>query len=368
MRESPMYLTARVNPSPTKPQINVTIDRAKAADLRVPISDIATTLETLLGGRNVSEFQRGNDQYDVILQTETDSRATPSDLDRLYVKASDGSMVQLSNLVEYKETVVPNGYPHYQRLRSVTIFSSMAAGYTIGDGITDLNTRVRELLPTGYTFTWGGTAREFLASTSDTYLLFGLALLFTFLVLAAQFESWIHPLTIFTGIFLAISGGLIVLYSTRWWFPGVSAQGMTDNIFSRFGLIMLIGMVAKNGILVVEFANQLQVQGLNAFDAALKSATIRFRPIIMTSIATVLGAVPIAFASGAGAATRQPMGVVVVGGLSIATVLTLFVVPIVYILMDRLCVKVTGHSSAQGLIKAAEIDREVRDAATTAAH
>jgi multidrug efflux pump len=154
-----------------------------------------------------------------------------------------------------------------------------------------------------------------------------------------------------------------VLYTTRWW-----TTGMTDNIFSRFGLIMLIGMVAKNGILVVEFANQLQVDGLNAFDAAYKSATIRFRPIIMTSIATVLGAVPIAFASGPGAETRQPMGIVVVGGLSIATVLTLFVVPIVYILMDRACMKFSGKSSAHGLIQAAEIERETNAAAGSIAH
>ena len=170
-------------------------------------------------------------------------------------------------------------------------------------------------------------------------------------------------MTIFTGIILAISGGLIILYTTRWW-----TTSMTDNIFSRFGLIMLIGMVAKNGILVVEFANQLQVDGLNAFEAAYKSATIRFRPIIMTSIATVLGAVPIAFATGAGAESRQPMGIVVVGGLTIATFLTLFVVPIVYILMDRLCVKLTGHSSAHGLIKAEEIERETAAAAGSIAH
>jgi multidrug efflux pump len=189
-------------------------------------------------------------------------------------------------------------------------------------------------------------------------MLFGLALLFTFLVLAAQFESWIHPITIFTGIILAVSGGLVVLYCTRFFGPA-----LTDNIFSRFGLIMLIGMVAKNGILVVEFANQLQVEGKNAFDAAYQASTIRFRPILMTSISTVLGAVPIAFAAGAGAETRNPMGIVVVGGLSIATVLTLFVVPIVYVLMDRLCVKFTGHSSAHGLIRAAEIERETVAAA-----
>jgi multidrug efflux pump len=353
MSQSRLFFLPRVDPSPTKPQLDVKIDRAKAADLRVPISDVAATLETLLGSRRMTQFQRGNQQYDVLVQVEDANRTTPSDLARLYVKSTGGNLVQLSNLVTYNESVVPESFPHFNRLRSVTVSAQMAQGTTIGDGVTFLSERVRKLLPTGYTFTWDGEAREFVESAQDTYLLFGLALLFTFLVLAAQFESWIHPATIFTGIIMAVSGGLIVLFCTRFW--GVA---MTDNIFSRFGLIMLIGMVAKNGILVVEFANQLQVQGRNAAEAAYEASKLRFRPILMTSISTVLGAVPIAFMSGAGAETRNPMGLVVVGGLSIATFLTLFVVPIVYILMDRLCVRLTGHSSAHGLIKAAEIERE----------
>jgi multidrug efflux pump len=363
LRDSPLYGTARVNPSPTKPQINMEIDRAKAADLRVSVNDVASTLQTLMGGSNVSDFQRGGEQYDVVLQTTLENRATPSDLNQLYVRSTDGTMIQLSNLVSYRETVVPAGYPHFNRLRSVTIFAQINANVTIGDVVADMQQRLPPMMPEGYTFTFDGDARDFVNSASDTYMLFGLALLFTFLILAAQFESWIHPMTIFTGIILAISGGLIILYTTRWW-----TTPMTDNIFSRFGLIMLIGMVAKNGILVVEFANQLQVDGLNAFEAAYKSATIRFRPIIMTSIATVLGAVPIAFATGAGAESRQPMGIVVVGGLTIATFLTLFVVPIVYILMDRLCVKFTGHSSAHGLVKAEQIERETAAAAGSIAH
>ena len=357
MRTTNMFLVPRIDPSPTKPQIDVRIDRAKAADLGVPVSDVAATLETLLGGRRVTQFQRGNQQYDVLVQVEDANRTSPSDLARLYVKSASGNLIQLSNLVNYEESVVPESFPHFNRLRSVTVSAQLAQGITIGDGVAVLSEEVRKILPAGYAFTWDGESREFVESAQDTYMLFGLALLFTFLVLAAQFESWIHPVTIFTGIILAVSGGLIVLYCTRFYGPA-----MTDNIFSRFGLIMLIGMVAKNGILVVEFANQLQVEGKSAFDAAYEAATVRFRPILMTSIATVLGAVPIAFASGAGAETRNPMGIVVVGGLSIATVLTLFVVPIVYVLMDGLCVKVTGHSSAHGLIRAAEIERETMTA------
>ncbi len=357
IRTSEIFRTSRVFPSPTKPQLDVHIDRNKAADLGVSVSDVASTLESLLGGRRVTQFQRGNEQYDVLVQVEDASRASPSDLARLYVKSNTGNMIQLSNLVDYGESVVPESYPHFNRLRSVTVAAQLATGYTIGDGVNFLAEATRGILPPGYAFTWDGESREFVESAKDTYMLFGLALVFTFLVLAAQFESWIHPITIFTGIFLAVSGGLIVLYSSQFF-----GKPLTDNIFSRFGVIMLIGMVAKNGILVVEFANQLQVQGRKAFDAAFEAASIRFRPIIMTSIATVLGAVPIAFGSGPGAETRNPMGIVVVGGLSIATFLTLFVVPIVYVLMDRICVKLTGHSSAHGLVRAAEIDRETAGA------
>jgi len=354
MRQEPMFVQPRVDPSPTKPQLQVRIDRSKAADLRVRVSEVASTLESLLGSRRVTEFQRGNQQYYVMIQVEDADRVTPADLARLYVRSTDGHLVQLSNLVSWSEDTVPESYPHFDRLRSVTVSAQLVEGSTIGDGVAFLEARAADLLPPGYALAWDGETREFVESGSDTYMLFGLALLFTFLILAAQFESWIHPVTIFTGVAIALAGGITVLWATRLW-----GQPMTDNLFSRFGLIMLIGLVAKNGILIVEFANQLQVEGKDAFKAAFESATLRFRPILMTSISTVLGAAPIAFASGAGAETRNPMGIVVVGGLTISTVMTLFVIPIVYILMDRLCVKFTGHSSAQGLIKAAQIDREV---------
>jgi multidrug efflux pump len=364
MRDSGQFVQPRVDPSPTKPQLDVNIDRAKAADLKVPVSAVASTLESLLGGRRVTEFQRGNQQYYVMVQVTDQNRATPSDLARLYVRSTDGVLVQLSNLLSWSENTVPESYPHFNRLRAVTISAQMADGRTIGDGVVLMEQLAREKLPPGYTFAWDGETREYVESGSDTIILFGLALLFTFLILAAQFESWIHPATIFTGVFIAVAGGLLVLYCTRFWGPA-----MTDNLFSRFGLIMLIGLVAKNGILIVEFANQLQVEkGLGATEAAFEAATLRFRPILMTSISTVLGAVPIAFASGAGAETRNPMGIVVVGGLTLSTVITLYVIPIVYLLMDKLCVKITGHNSAHGLIKAAEIERETAGAAAEPAH
>jgi multidrug efflux pump len=358
MRQSGMFFQPRVDPSPTKPQLDVRIDRAKAADLGVAVSDIGSTLESLFGSRRVSQFQRGNQQYDVLVQVADEDRTTPADLSRVYVKSASGQLVQLTNLVTTDETVVPESYPHFSRLRSVTVSAQMAQGRTIGDGVAFLESQADRILPTGYTYAWDGETREFVESSADTLMLFTLALIFTFLILAAQFESWLHPVTIFTGVVLALSGGVIVLYATRFW-----GMPMTDNLYSRFGLIMLIGLVAKNGILVVEFANQLQLEGRDAFKAAYEAATLRFRPIIMTAIATILGAVPIAFATGAGAETRNPLGIVVVGGLGIATLLTLFVVPIFYVLVDRACVKLTGKSSAHGLKKAQEIERETEGAA-----
>jgi multidrug efflux pump len=322
--------------------------------MSVPISEIGASLETLLGGRRVTGFQRGNEQYDVIVQVQDTDRVTPADLTRLYVKSRTGNLVQLSNLLSYRESVVPESYRHYNRLRSVTVSTQLNAGYTMGDGVAYLSRQTRAVLPEGYSYAWDGATRDYVEGANDTFLIFGLALLFTFLILAAQFESWIHPITIFTGVALAVAGGLLVLYCTRFWGPA-----MTDNLFSRFGLIMLIGLVAKNGILIVEFANQLQMQGKNARDAAIESATIRFRPILMTAIATILGAVPLAFATGAGAETRNSMGIVIVGGLALSSLLTLFVVPIVYILLDRVSVRLTGKSSAHGLLMAQKITREV---------
>ncbi len=354
MRESGLFGPARIDPSLAKPQLDVTIDRAKAADLHVEVSDIAATLETMLGSRQVTDFQRGNQQYYVILQIEREKRFTPSALSRLYVRSTTGHLVQLSNLVNVAENAVPESYPHFNRLRSLTVSAQLAEGVTIGDAVSFLEREVRAILPAGYSYAWDGESRSYVESATDTWMLFVLALVFTFLILAAQFESWIHPVTIFAGVGIALAGGVIVLYGARFWGPP-----MTDNLFSRFGLIMLIGLVAKNGILIVEFANQLQVrEGLDGAHAARKAAALRFRPILMTSIATILGAAPIAFSGGAGAETRNPLGIAVVGGLGLATFLTLFVVPIVYVLMDRLCLKVTGHSSARGLKRAEEIKEE----------
>jgi multidrug efflux pump len=357
LRESAVLGQIRIEPQPNKPQLDVKIDRARAADLGVPVAEIATTLESLFGGRQVTRFRRAAEEYDVIVQMAEENRLQPSDLASIYVRGTGGRLVQLSNLVDARETVVPEAFPHLDRQRSITITGQLATGRTQGDGVAEFEAVAGRVLPANVRTAWEGETREFVESASDAWVLFALALLFTFLVLAAQFESWLHPVTIFSGVVVAIAGGVMVLYLSRFW--GVP---MTDNLFSRFGLIMLIGLVAKNGILIVEFANELQLEGRAAAAAAFEAATLRFRPILMTSISTILGAFPLAIATGAGAESRNPLGIVIVGGLGLSTIITLFVIPMVYVLLDAACVRVTGHGSARGLKRAAEIGREVEAA------
>ncbi|MEX2578991.1 MAG: efflux RND transporter permease subunit [Verrucomicrobiales bacterium] len=354
MRESGVFEGPRAEPRTDKPQLDVDIDRARAADLGVPVSRIASTLESLFGGRQVTQFKRESRQYDVILQIEDVSRLTPSDLARVYVRSDRGNLVQLSNFVTQQESVGPEEYPHFDRLRSITVKSRLAAGKTVGDGVDFIDGIAPDILPEGYGYAWDGDTREYVQSAADVFTLFALGLLFTFLILAAQFESWVHPVTIYTGVALALTGGLITLYVSRFW-----GDPLTNNLFAQFGLILLIGLIAKNGILIVEFANQLQLEGRSARDAIHEGTTLRFRPILMTSISTIGGTLPLALATGAGAETRNPLGIVIVGGMSIAMVLTLFVVPVFYLVFDRLVQKATGHSSAQGLRRAATVEAEV---------
>ena len=359
MRESGIFEGPRAEPRIDKPELDVAIDRPRAADLGVPVDRIATTLESLFGGRRLTQFQQDGRQYDVILQIEDTKRLTPSDLGRVYVRSdnNNGNLVQLSNLVTSSETITPEEYPHFNRLRAITVKARMAEGNTIGDGVDFIRSVVGDVLPEGYSYNWDAEAREFVESADDVIMLFALGLLFTFLILAAQFESWVHPVTIYTGVALALAGGVITLYVSRFW--GIP---MTNNLFAQFGLILLIGLIAKNGILIVEFANQLQLQGRSAHDAILEGTTLRFRPILMTSISTIGGTLPLALATGAGAETRQPLGIVIVGGMAMATILTLFVVPVFYLLFDGIVRRVTGHSSAHGLRRASRVEMEIEAA------
>ncbi|MGH8587644.1 MAG: efflux RND transporter permease subunit, partial [Gammaproteobacteria bacterium] len=306
-----------------KPQLSVSVDRAKAADIGVEIDIIGRTLETLLGERQVTRFKRAGEQYDVILRLQAEERATPADLTEIYVRSEQGGLVQLANLIEVRETVAPKELNHFNRLRAATITANIAPGYTLGDAIEFLTLAAKEVLSPGAQTDLAGQSREFRESGATLYLTFVLALLFIYLVLAAQFESFLDPLIILLTVPLAVTGALLALRLT----------GGTLNVYSQIGLVMLVGLITKNGILIVEFANQLQERGRNLGEAAVEAASLRLRPILMTTFAMILGAIPLALASGAGAESRHPIGWVIVGGLALGTLLTLFIIPVAYTLL-----------------------------------
>lgn len=307
-----------------KPQLEITIDRERAALLGVSVTDIGSTLETFLGGRVVTDFKRGAKQYDVIVQLRPADRATPNTIDGIYLRGANG-LVQLANVVNVKETVAPKELNHFNRVRSATITASMVPGVSLGQALSDLDRIADASLPPTIKRDLTGQSREFRESSSALYFLFAFAVVFIYLVLAAQFESFIHPLTILLSVPLAVAGALAALF----------AFGQTMNIYSQIGLIMLIGLVTKNAILIVEFANQLRERGQRLFEAVAEAATVRLRPILMTSFATIFGILPIAIGLGAGAESRRPLGIAVVGGMLLSTFLTLILVPVVYTLLAR---------------------------------
>ena len=306
-----------------KPQLSVTIDRDKAADVGVEVETIGRTLETLFGGRQVTRFKREGKQYDVLVRLEDAARRQPTDLTSIYVRGKDGQLIQLSNLVQVKETVAPKELNHFNRLRAAIIQANIAPGYTLGDALAFLEKTAKEELPPTAQIDYDGQSREFKESGSALYLTFVLALVFIYLVLAAQFESFVGPFVIMLTVPLAMTGALAALKFT----------GGTLNVYSQIGLVMLIGLITKHGILIVEFANQLRDRGMEKFEAVIEAATLRLRPILMTTAAMVLGAVPLAFSTGAGAESRQPIGWVIVGGLVVGTLFTLFVIPTAYTLL-----------------------------------
>jgi multidrug efflux pump len=321
-----------------KPQLDIRIDRERAAQLGVSVSEIGSTIETLLGGRVVSEFKRGSKQYDVIAQVRPGNRATPEIIDEVYVSGA-GGLVQLANVVKVDETVAPKELNHYNRIRSATISANLAPGVALGQALEDLDRIYREDLPSSIRRDFAGQSREFKESSGKLYLMFLMAVVFIYLVLAAQFESFIHPLTILLSVPLAVVGALVSLM----------IFGQSLNIYSQIGLIMLIGLVTKNAILIVEFANQLRRRGNETTKAVIEAARIRLRPILMTSFSTIFGVLPIALGLGAGGEARAPLGIAVVGGLIFSTFLTLLVVPVVYVLMSRFAPEMTavGEGTAE---------------------
>ncbi len=306
-----------------KPEVEVEIDRNRVADLGLDISVIGRTLETLLGGRNVSTFQIGSEQYDVTVALPPEERTSPDTLNRIFVKGKDGQMVQLSNIVTAKVTVAPRDLRRFNQLRAITIQANLAPGYTLGEAIGAVNQAASEVLPQGTITDLTGQARELRDASSNLALIFLMALAFIYLVLAAQFESFRDPLMIMVSVPLSMTGALLALWLT----------GGTLNVYSQIGLVTLIGLITKHGILIVDFANRQQQEGVERMAAIIEASRLRLRPILMTTAAMILGAIPLAIASGAGAESRQQIGWVIVGGMSLGTLLTLFVVPCVYAVM-----------------------------------
>ncbi len=316
-----------------KPELRVSVDREKAADMGVGVDVVARAMETTLGGRQVTRYKRDAEQYDVIIQSRASGRTTPEDIDSIYVRGRNDTMIPLSALVKVSESVSPRELNHFGQRRSVSITANLAPDYSLGQALQFLDQTSARVLKPGYTTDLNGTSREFKNSQGALAIVFVLALLFIFLVLAAQFESFIDPLVIMLSVPLSMIGALLAL---KW-------SGGSLNVYSQIGLITLVGLITKHGILIVEFANQLREQGLEMVDAVVKAASQRLRPILMTTGAMVLGAVPLATSTGAGAESRIQIGWVIVGGMSLGTLLTIFVVPTMYMLFARSKVPGANH-------------------------
>jgi multidrug efflux pump len=317
---SPKFTFVDLDLKFNKPEINISINRDKARTLGVNVFDIAQTLQLGLSGSRFGNFIMDGKQYQIIGQVERQNRNEPLDLKTLYVKNNRGELIQLDNLVTFSELSSPPQLYRFNRYSSAKVSAQLASGVSLGEGIEEMGRIADEVLDETYTTSLDGTSREFAESSSTIYQAFIIALAIIYLVLAGQFESFRDPFIIMFTVPLALAGALLSL----WYFE------QTLNVFSQIGIIMLIGLVTKNGILIVEFANQRKEQGLKRFEAAINAAESRFRPILMTSMSTILGILPIALALGAGSESRVSMGIAVIGGLLFATVLTLYVIPAIY--------------------------------------
>lgn len=311
-----------------KPQLDISVDRDKAADLGVAVSELGATLETMMAGREVTRYKKGAEQYDVILQVEDEDRASPQDISQIYVRGNGGVMIPLSNLVTVKESIAPKELNHFNKLKSAIVQAGLAPGVDVETGLAFIESAIDELskeMSIPVQVDYAGQTREYKESGAGLMQTFVLALLFIYLVLAAQFESFKSPLIIMLSVPPALLGAVIALW----------LSGGTANVYSQIGLLTLVGLITKHGILIVEFADQLQEQGKQKLAAVIESASMRLRPILMTTAAMVLGAIPLALATGAGAESREQIGWVIVGGMSIGTLLTLFIVPSFYMLIAR---------------------------------
>jgi multidrug efflux pump len=307
-----------------KPELRINVDRTKASELGVSVNDIASTLNLALSNRRLGYFTKDGKQYQVLGQVVRSDRDDPSDLKSIYVRNSRGEMISLDNLVTMTEATSPSNIYHFNRFKSASISSGLAPGKTVGEGIAEMNRIAKQLLDETFVTSLSGSSRDYQESSSNIGFAFFLAIGLIFLILAAQFESFIDPIIIIITVPLALAGAILSL----WIFD------QTLNIFSEIGMIMLIGLVTKNGILIVEFANQNRLKGMPKMDASIYAATMRLRPILMTSLAMALGALPIALSLGAAATSRIPLVIVIVGGIMFSLVLTLFVIPAMYSYMS----------------------------------
>ncbi|WP_140719387.1 efflux RND transporter permease subunit [Pseudomonas sp. Hp2] len=323
MEQNPGLIGPDSDYKETRPQMRVNIDRLRAADLGVPVTEVGGALEALMGSVRVTTFVDNGEEYDVMLQAGRQGRMSPEDLAAIRVRSASGELIPLSNLVTLAEVAEAGTLNRFNRLRSITINAGLAPGYPLGEAIAWVQQVAAEELPDYAQLDWKGESREYLQSGSAVLLTFAMALLIVYLVLAAQFESFAHPLVIMLTVPLAVLGALVGLWVT----------GGTLNLFSQIGIVMLVGLAAKNGILIVEFANQLRDEGRSVHEAIVESAAVRLRPILMTSIATVVGAIPLVVAGGPGSASRATIGVVVIFGVSLSTLLSLYVVPAFYSLI-----------------------------------
>jgi HAE1 family hydrophobic/amphiphilic exporter-1/multidrug efflux pump len=324
-----------VNLKFNKPEVDMTIDRMKAKDLGLSIFDISDVVQSAFSGRRLAYYTSNGKQYQVIGQVEIQNRQSPTDISKLYVRNIRGENIPLSAVVKIDENSNPPSLYHFNRFKAATISASLADGKTIGDGVTAMQNIANRILDETFQTSLSGASRDYAESSSNIAFAFILALVLIYLVLAAQFESFRDPLTIMITVPLALAGALLSLW----------AFNQTINIFSQIGMIMLIGLVTKNGILIVEFANKKQEQGLNKLDAVIEASAQRLRPILMTSLATALGALPIALSFGAASTSRIPLGIVIVGGITFSLILTLFVIPGIYMYIS------STHASEEEIIK-----------------
>jgi multidrug efflux pump len=338
LRGLPFLVNVRTSFEVTKPELRIDIDRNRAAALGVSIEDVSRSLQILFGGLDLSRIKLGGKEYEVIAQLARQSRLVPQDLDRLYVRSRDGRLIQLSAIVNRAEGAAPNAIEHYNRLRSATISASLN-GVPLGTAINRVDEMMKAELPPGFSYEWAGESRDFKDAGTEFIWVMALALIIVYMVLAAQFESLLHPVTVLLAVLPAGLGAAGLLWAVN--FLGASGiippvPAMNINLFSLIGLILLVGLVTKNSILLVEFANQQCAQGMSPHDAMMQAGLVRLRPILMTAFSTIAGILPIAIGFGAGAESRRPMGVAVVGGMLTSTFLTLLIVPVAYTMFSDL--------------------------------